>query len=134
MSGNQFIEEGGVEMPKKSTAGSKKTSAWSQILNGEFLTKDFVLNNLGYILFFFFLLFILVAKGYYGKSLLKDIQEHRKVINQNTANYIEVKTMLEEKTKRSKMTDCLAPLQLKEAENAIKVIKSNELKTANEKR
>ncbi len=134
MSGNQFIEEGGVEMPKKSTAGSKKASAWSQILNGEFLTKDFVLNNLGYILFFFFLLFILVAKGYYGKSLLKDIQEHRKVINQNTANYIEVKTMLEEKTKRSKMTDCLAPLQLKEAENAIKVIKSNELKMANEKR
>ena len=134
MSGNQFIEEGGVEMPKKSTAGSKKASAWSQILNGEFLTKDFVLNNLGYILFFFFLLFILVAKGYYGKSLLKDIQEHRKIINQNTANYIEVKTMLEEKTMRNKMTECLAPLQLKEAENAIKVIKSNEIKTVNEKR
>ena len=86
------------------------------------------------LLFFFFLLFILVAKGYYGKSLLKDIQEHRKIINQNTANYIEVKTMLEEKTMRNKMTECLAPLQLKEAENAIKVIKSNEIKTVNEKR
>lgn len=134
MSGNQFIEDGAVETPKKSTSSAKKVSAWSQILNGEFLTKDFVLNNLGYILFFFFLLFILVAKGYYGKSLLKDIQEHRKVINQNTANYIEVKTMLEEKTKRSKMTELLVPLQLKEAENAIKVIKSNEIKSLNEER
>ncbi|MFM7566411.1 MAG: FtsL-like putative cell division protein [Flavobacteriales bacterium] len=134
MSGNQFIEDGAVETPKKSTSSAKKVSAWSQILNGEFLTKDFVLNNLGYILFFFFLLFILVAKGYYGKSLLKDIQEHRKVINQNTANYIEVKTMLEEKTKRSKMTELLVPLQLKEAENAIKVIKSDEIKSLNEER
>jgi hypothetical protein len=134
MSGNQFIEDGAVETPKKSTSSAKKVSAWSQILNGEFLTKDFVLNNLGYILFFFFLLFILVAKGYYGKSLLKDIQEHRKVINQNTANYIEVKTMLEEKTKRSKMTELLVPLQLKEAENAIKVIRSDEIKSLNEER
>lgn len=134
MRGNEFIEDVGVEAPKSTKKGSKKVSAWSQILNGEFLTKDFVLDNLGYILFFFFLLFILVAKGYYGKSILKDIQEHRKVINQNTANYIEVKTMLEEKTKRIKMTEKLAPMQLKEAENAIKVIKSNEMNKVNEKR
>lgn len=106
---------------------SKKATAFSQILNGEFLSKDFVLNNLTYILFIFFLLFVLVAKGYYGKSVLKEIQETRREVDQNTAEYIEIKTMLEERTRRYKMVDRLKKRQLLESENAIKVIKSNEL-------
>jgi cell division protein FtsL len=96
-------------------------------LNGEFLSKDFVLNNLTYILFIFFLLFVLVAKGYYGKSVLKEIQENRREVDQNTAEYIEIKTMLEERTRRYKMVDRLKKRQLLESENAIKVIKSNEI-------
>jgi cell division protein FtsL len=112
--------------PSKSTK-SKKGSAFSQILNGEFLSKDFVLNNLTYILFIFFLLFVLVAKGYYGKSVLKEIQETRREVDQNTAEYIEIKTMLEERTRRYKMVDRLKKRQLLESENAIKVIKSNEI-------
>ena len=31
---------------------SGKASAFSQILNGDFLTKEFVLNNLNYIFYF----------------------------------------------------------------------------------
>ena len=77
MSGNQFIEEGDVEMPKKAAAGSKKSSAWSQILNGEFLTKDFVLNNLGYILFFFFLLFIFPRERFYANENPFGASTHR---------------------------------------------------------
>ena len=116
------------EKPSSSkSTKSKKGSAFSQILNGEFLSKDFVLNNLTYILFIFFLLFILVAKGYYGKSVLKEIQETRREVDQNTAEYIEIKTMLEERTRRYKMVDRLKKRQLLESENAIKVIKSNEM-------
>ena len=59
---------------KKKVAGKKKRpNALIQILNGDFLTKEFVLNNLNFIFFIIFLLLILVGKGYYGKQLSKDV-------------------------------------------------------------
>lgn len=102
------------------------------ILNGDFLTKDFVLNNLAYILFLFFLLFILVAKGYYGKSLVKKVQETRTELDQNTADYIETKTLFEERTRRYKMVERLKKKNLVESENAIQVIKSNAIRNDHE--
>jgi cell division protein FtsL len=124
---NNYNTESQEKPSTSKSTKSKKGSAFSQILNGEFLSKDFVLNNLTYILFIFFLLFVLVAKGYYGKSVLKEIKETRREVDQNTAEYIEIKTMLEERTRRYKMVDRLKKRQLLESENAIKVIKSNEM-------
>lgn len=123
MKPNQMAEEEWTESAKKPKA--KKQSALMIILNGDFLTKDFVLNNLAYILFLFLLLFILVAKGYYGKSLVKKVQETRTELDQNTADYIETKTLFEERTRRYKMVERLKKKNLVESENAIQVIKSN---------
>jgi predicted Holliday junction resolvase-like endonuclease len=83
------------------------------------------MNNLAYILFLFLLLFVLVAKGYYGKSLVKKVQETRTELDQNTADYIETKTLFEERTRRYKMVERLKQKDLIESENAIQVIKSN---------
>lgn len=123
MKPNQMAEEEWTESAKKPKA--KKQSALMIILNGDFLTKDFVLNNLAYILFLFLLLFVLVAKGYYGKSLVKKVQETRTELDQNTADYIETKTLFEERTRRYKMVERLKEKDLIESENAIQVIKSN---------
>lgn len=126
MKGNQYNEdEQFVDSGKKQ---AKKQSAFLYILNGDFLTKDFFLNNLTYILYLFFLLFVLVAKGYYGKSLVKSVRETRAGLDQNTADYIETKTQFEEKTRRYKMTELLEKRNLVESENAIKVIKSNTIR------
>ena len=129
---NSFTTDSQANVGAPKASKSKKENAFAQILNGEFLSKDFVLNNLAYILFIFFLLFVLVAKGYYGKSLLKEIQETRREVDQNTAEYIEIKTMLEERTRRYKMVERLKKRELLESENAIKVIKSNEILSADE--
>jgi cell division protein FtsL len=129
---NSFTTDSQANVGAPKASKSKKANAFAQILNGEFLSKDFVLNNLAYILFIFFLLFVLVAKGYYGKSLLKEIQETRREVDQNTAEYIEIKTMLEERTRRYKMVERLKKRELLESENAIKVIKSNEILSADE--
>lgn len=129
---NSYTTDTKKHMEASKTPKSKKGNAFAQILNGEFLSKDFVLNNLAYILFIFLLLFVLVAKGYYGKSLLKEIQETRREVDQNTAEYIEIKTLLEERTRRYKMVERLKKRQLIESENAIKVIKSNEILSADE--
>lgn len=130
MKPNQMAEEEWTESAKKPKA--KKQNALMIILNGDFLTKDFVLNNLAYILFLFFLLFILVAKGYYGKSLVKKVQETRTELDQNTADYIETKTLFEERTRRYKMVERLKKKNLVESENAIQVIKSNAIRNDHE--
>jgi len=132
MTENRYTNDEKPASESSKSGKSKKVTAFSQILNGEFLTKDFVINNLSYILFLFFLLFVLVAKGYYGKSVLKEIQETRTEVDQNTAEYIEIKTLLEERTRRYKMVERLKRKELVESENAIKVIKSNEIVSSDE--
>jgi cell division protein FtsL len=132
MTENRYTTDEKPASESSKSGKSKKATGFSQILNGEFLTKDFVINNLSYILFLFFLLFVLVAKGYYGKSVLKEIQETRTEVDQNTAEYIEIKTLLEERTRRYKMVERLKKKELVESENAIKVIKSNEIVSSDE--
>ena len=100
-----------------------KANAFAQILNGEFLTKSFVLDNLNYIFFIMLLLLLLVAKGYYGKQLNKDIDTAQRNLDQHAAEFIEAKARLELVTRRYKMAERLADRALKETKNATKVIR-----------
>ena len=107
----------------KSVKSGKDANALTQILNGEFLTKSFVLNNLPYIFFILLLLIVFVAKGYYVKQLNDEIKINETELNQNAAEYIEAKTKLEEETKRYKLVEKLQERELKESLNATKVIR-----------
>ena len=102
---------------------SGKASAFSQILNGDFLTKEFVLNNLNYIFFLIALLLLIIAKGYYGKQISVDIDNTQKEYDQNAAEYIEAKSKLETATRRYKLVERLQKRELKETKNATKVIR-----------
>ena len=102
---------------------SGKASAFSQILNGDFLTKEFVLNNLNYIFFLIVLLLLIIAKGYYGKQISVDIDNAQREYDQNAAEYIEVKSKLETVTRRYKLVERLEKRELKETKNATKVIR-----------
>ena len=102
---------------------SGKASAFSQILNGDFLTKEFVLNNLNYIFFVIVLLLLIIAKGYYGKQISVDIDNTQREYDQNAAEYIEVKSKLETVTRRYKLVERLEKRELKETKNATKVIR-----------
>ncbi|MDP4955471.1 MAG: FtsL-like putative cell division protein, partial [Crocinitomicaceae bacterium] len=76
--------------PPKNRKGSK-ANAFAQILNGEFLTKSFVLDNLNYIFFIMLLLLLLISKGYYGKQLTKDTDAAQRNLDQHSAEFIEAK-------------------------------------------
>jgi ABC-type transport system involved in cytochrome bd biosynthesis fused ATPase/permease subunit len=102
---------------------SGKASAFSQILNGDFLTKEFVLNNLNYIFFLIALLLLIIAKGYYGKQISTDIDNAQREYDQNAAEYIESKSKLETVTRRYKLVERLQKRELKETKNATKVIR-----------
>jgi len=108
---------------EKSVGQEKKANALTQILNGEILTKSFVLNNLPYIFFIILLLMVFVAKGYYVKQLNDDIKMNQTELNQNAADFIDQKTILEDETKRYKLLEKLKERELKESLNATKVIR-----------
>lgn len=109
----------------KNPKGSK-VNAFAQILNGEFLTKSFVLDNLSYIFFIMLLLLVLISKGYYGKQLTKDADAAQRNLDQHSAEFIEAKARLELVTRRFKMAERLASRELKETQNATKVIRIKE--------
>ncbi|MDG1333015.1 MAG: FtsL-like putative cell division protein [Crocinitomicaceae bacterium] len=101
----------------------KKPSAFVQILNGDFLTKEFMLGNLSFIFFVMLLLLLTVSKGYYGKRLSDDVNKTQEELNELTSDHFEAKTRLEEETQRVKLVDELAPQGLKETVNPTKVIR-----------
>ena len=107
----------------KKDARASKVSALTQILNGDFLTREFVLNNLNFIFFIIFLLLLVVGKGYYGKQLSDDINKVQQEVDQNAAEYIESKAKLETVTRRYKLVEKLEKRNLKETQNATKVIR-----------
>lgn len=111
--------------PTKNRKGSK-ANAFAQILNGEFLTKSFVLDNLNYIFFIMLLLLVLISKGYYGKQLTKDTDAAQRNLDQHSAEFIEAKARLELVTRRFKMAERLESRELKETKNATKVIRIKE--------
>ena len=121
-----MIEENNTssfETKSSRKAKVKKPNPVAQILNGEFLTKSFVLNNLPYIFFSLFLLVLFVAKGYYVKQIKDEIRATQIQIDQNSADFLEVKTAFEIETRRQKLVEKLDERGLKESLNATKVIR-----------
>lgn len=135
---NEFVKKEAVEeqpakvrktLSRKAKAPrAKSPNAFLQILNGEFLTKEFVLNNLNFIFFTIFLLLLSVGKGYYGKELSRDLEKTQNELNEVTAEYIEAKAKLEEDTRRQILVEKLENRGLKETVNPTKVIRIKEQK------
>lgn len=113
---------------EKQTEKKKKTrkaipNPFTQILNGEYLAKDYVVNNLGFVFFFIFMLILVVSKGYYDKNLIQEIDTTQKELDASTAEYVEAKAKLEEETQRIELVRKLEPRGLKETTNPTKVIR-----------
>lgn len=105
--------------PKK----KRKTSLFVQILNGDILSREFIVANLNFIFFVILLLLLVIAKGYYGKQLVTDIAKEQRELDELTSDFVEAKARLEENTRRIKLVKELESTGLKETENPTKVIK-----------
>lgn len=133
MSDNEYIDKDQLaeeakkveqkEKKVKSKPRSSKPKAFTQILNGDFLTREFVLNNLNFIFFIILLLLLIVGKGYYGKQLSKDVDATQTELDDLTADYIEAKAKMEEETRRYKLVEKLGSRGLTESQNQTKVIR-----------
>ena len=117
---------------KRKKAAAKKSNTIVQILNGDFFTREFVVNNLGFIFFVMLLLLLIVGKGYYGKQLLKDVSETQQELDELTSDYFEAKARLEEETRRTHLVEELSSRGLKETVNPTKVIRMKKKKESND--
>ena len=111
---------------KSPNKGSKKKSKNSRsvamIFNGEFLTKDFVLNNLPFIFFLILLMILSVGKGYYSKKLKKEEDKTKESLHQLRADLVELNARFEEESLRYRLIDRVDS-GLVETLNATKVIR-----------
>ena len=127
---NEFIDkDAAAEQEKIKSKQAKKAerrakpNTFVQILNGEFLIKEYVIKNLTFSFFLFFIMLLTIGKGYHDSQLIKDIETAQKKLDATTAEYVEAKAKLEEETKRSELVDKLGPRGLKETTNPAKVIR-----------
>ena len=117
------------EVPQKSTkkvkkkGGKKSGSLVIQILNGNFLLKDFVVDNLSFVFFVFLLLILLISKGYYCKDVTKKIVETQLEVDAKTTEYYDKKARLEFVTRREVLVKKLNPLGIYETTKPPKVIR-----------
>jgi len=111
------------KVAKKKAAKARKPNAFVQILNGDFFTREFMLNNLNFIFFIILLLLLVVGKGYYGKQLSKDVVSTQERLDEATSDYFEAKARLEEETRRVRLVEQLESSGLKETVNPTKVIR-----------
>ena len=107
---------------KESKNKVKRRNSFAMILNGEFLTKDFVLNNLSFIFFIILLMLLSVGKGYYSKKLKTEKEDSQKKLQQLKADYVETNARFEEESLRYKLVDKVDS-GLVETLNATKVIR-----------
>lgn len=126
MSDNSFKPKSESQQSTKSKRKvrvSGNGSSIVQIMNGDFLTREFVLKNMGFIFFVMFLLLLVVSKGYYVNQLAKEIKLSEEEISLINAEYVDVKANLEVKTRRTNLIQKLEGTGLKETLTPTKVIK-----------
>ncbi len=129
---NEYIKKEDVveevsQSPAKKKVTKKKegknSNIFLQILNGEFLMQDFVVNNLGFVFFLFAMFIIVISKGYYGKNLVKEIENTQTELDAKTAEFVETRAKLEQATKREILIKKLEARGLYETTKPAKVIR-----------
>jgi len=121
MSANKYIkrieEDAQAEQPQKKEPKklvAKGGNRFAQILSGDFLAREFFVQNLGFIFFLMLLLLLLVAKGYYVKQLSDNIIKTERELDDINTDYVELKARFLEETRRDKLVERLIERGLKE--------------------
>lgn len=115
----------GNAKPGKKMKGSKTVS---QILSGDFLTREFVVENLGFIFYVMLLLLLLITKGYYVKQVSDNVIKTEAELDEIVSDYVELKARFQEETARGKLLEKLEGTGLIESIDPPKVIRVKEEK------
>jgi len=125
---NKYVDKDELEaeQPKREKTTGKKSKGSktvAQILSGDFLTREFVIENLGFIFYIMLLLLLLIGKGYYVKQVSDNVIKTEMELDEIVSDYVELKARFQEETSRGNLVKKLEGTGLVESMEPPKVIR-----------
>jgi hypothetical protein len=117
--------KGGQETKEDAAKKEKILSGrtFVQIMNGEILTKDLILNNLPFTFFIGFLLVVMIAWGYYGETVAKKEVQLEKELSELNSEFFTLTAEYNTQRGRRQIAERLAPMGIKESISSPKKIR-----------
>jgi len=121
------IKETEEDRSGKAEGISKISTPIKNILTGDIISKDKLLNGMPFILFLTFLGILYIANGYWAEKTIKDLYRTNKEVKELRSEYITIKSELEVMKQQSQIASIIESLGLKESTTPPKkiVIKNN---------
>jgi hypothetical protein len=124
--GKQEAAAGGSTKSRKKTASAsdestaKKDKLFSgrtfvQIMNGEILTRDLILNNLPFTFYIGFLFVVMIAWGYYGETVAKKEIQLEKQLGELNSEFFTLTADYNMQRGRRQVASRLEPFGIKES-------------------
>ena len=121
------------EEPKQKKKG-KNAPAWmrsfsrgmASVLNGNFLTAEFIVNNLSYIIFVSFLALCYIAYGYFAEQNVKTLYKANLELKDLKAESLNYHAELEKLKQQSQVAHDISDLGLHETTDPPRVINTHE--------
>ncbi len=126
MTDNILVEHIEVEEKVKETkARPKKKSAiaFKKILNGEFLSRTEIIDNLPFISYIAFLMVLLISWGYYTESVGKEEAKLEKDLGELNSEYFTLGSEYNRLSRQTQVAERLKETGLKESVNPPNKIK-----------
>ena len=102
---------------KKSKGPNKARKALQEFLGGDYLSKEAITGNIGYIIFLGFLTMVFISNTYYTEKIFKTIERTKNELKELRYQYISTKSMLMYQGRQSEISKKALGLGLKESKN-----------------
>ncbi|MCH2213782.1 MAG: hypothetical protein MK086_01295 [Flavobacteriales bacterium] len=114
-------------MSKKEESKKAKKNGFSKgigsLLNGSFLTRQLVQNNMPFIFFLVFIMICYISYGYFAEQNAKDLVQAESELREVKAANLSVNARLEKRKQQSEVAKDISELGLKESTEPPKVIR-----------
>ncbi len=110
---------------KPTKKGNKTMSAFKKILNGEFLSKKEIIDNLPFFSFVSLLMVLLISWGYYTESIGKTEAKLEKELSELNSEYFTLGSEYNRLSRQTQVAERLKETGLKESTNPPKKIEVN---------
>ncbi|HIP37195.1 MAG TPA: hypothetical protein EYG85_10110 [Crocinitomix sp.] len=126
MADNILVEHIEIEKEVKKTKPKKKsTTAFKKILNGEFLSRAEIIDNLPFISYVAFLMVLLISWGYYTESVGKQEAKLEKELGELNSEFFTLGSEYNRLSRQTQVAERLKESGLKESTDPPKKIKVN---------
>jgi len=95
------------------------------VLSGKFLTREYVLSNLGFIFFCVFIMVCYIGYGYYAEKNLKELAQSQSDLQELKARNLSTHARLEQLKQQSQVAQSIKNLGLVESTSPPVVIRAN---------